>query len=296
MKTIAVVGATGYLGRFVCQSLQEQGYQVRYLVRSGKKLLDTGVHPEHIRQVDVTSPASLRNQLAGIDCVISCLGITRQKDGLRYMDVDFQANANVLDEAVQANVKKFFYVSVFRGDQFRHVALCDAKERFVDYLKASNMKYCVVRPTGFFSDMKDFWYMARNGRAWLFGDGSKRLNPIHGKDLADTIVSRMHHNETELNIGGPRVFTQAEIATLAFESLQKKHRTTMVPDVFRRALLWFGKRFMPESTFGPAEFFLTLLANDMVAPGFGRRTLKAHFDQLCELQQSMHVNPKEAKL
>ncbi len=295
MNTIAVVGATGYLGSFVCQSLQEQGYQVRYLVRSGKKLIDAGISPEHIRQIDVTSPVSLQNQLTDVDCVISCLGITRQKDGLSYMDVDFQANANVLDEAVKAGVSKFIYVSVFRGNQYKNVALCNAKEHFVDYLKHSGMPYCVVRPTGFFSDMKDFWDMAKNGRAYLFGDGSKRLNPIHGKDLAETIVSRMHLGETELNVGGPQAFTQAEIAALAFTSLQQANKITMVPDVFRRAVLWFGKRFMPESTFGPVEFFLTLLAKDMVAPSFGHRTLNVHFDQLSELKQSSVVNPKEEK-
>lgn len=285
MKTIAVVGATGYLGGFVCQSLREQGYQVRYLVRNEKTILEQGVAPQLITVVDVTSRFSLRDQLNGIDCVISCLGITRQKDGLSYMDIDYQANANVLDEALNAGVKQFIYVSVFRGDEFRHVALCAAKERFVDHLRESGMAHCVVRPTGFFSDLADFWHMAKSGRVWLFGDGQKRVNPIHGKDLADAIVnlvSRDHSKiiNAELNIGGPQTFTQADIARMAFKSQLKPNRTTFIPDQIRRVLLSFGKRLLSEASFGPIEFFLTILAHDMVAPAYGHRTLKAHFAQL----------------
>ncbi|MBN3495718.1 SDR family oxidoreductase [Vibrio neptunius] len=280
MNTIAVIGATGYLGTFVCKVLEERGFQTRYLVRSKTKLIEAGVSDKSIRQVNVTSPDSLKGQLEGVDCVISCLGITRQKDGLSYMDVDYQANINVLDEAQKAGVKKFIYVSVFRGNEFRDVALCDAKERFVDYLKKSQMQHCVIRPTGFFSDMQDFLDMARTGRVYLFGSGSQKLNPIHGEDLANFIVDAVKKDESNLNVGGPQVFSHVEIAELAFSSLHQKNKTTHLPDAVRKLALWIGKRFLSESKFGPVEFFLTVLGNDMVAPGFGHQTLESHFNRI----------------
>lgn len=278
--TVAVVGATGYLGQYVCQALTKKGYEVRYLVRNARSLLDKGVSKEHIHEIDVTSAFSLKGQLAGVDTVISCLGITRQKDGLRYMDIDYQGNVNVLDEAKRAGIKKFMYVSVFKGDQFRQVALCNAKERFVDQLKLSGLDFCIVRPTGFFSDMKDIWDMANSGRVYQFGDGRQRLNPIHGKDLADAIVSTMTGEQTELNIGGPESFTMSEIADLAFDSINKKQSITSMPDFVRKIMLWLGKTFLSETKFGSVEFFLTLLGEDMVAPSYGERSLRAHFENL----------------
>ena len=295
MKTVAVVGATGYLGTYVSKSLQERGYQVRYLVRNKQKLVSAGVLPESIRQVDVTKPSTLSNHLDGVDSVISCLGITRQKDGVSYMDIDYQANVNILDEAIKGKVKKFIYVSVFKGNVFRHVALCDAKERFVDYLKQSNIPYCIVRPTGFFSDMKDFWDMANSGRVYLFGDGSKRLNPIHGKDLSEAIVDQIDEDITELDIGGPDVFSHTEIASLAFESQAKKNKITYLPDVVRKIILWVGNRILPQSVFGPAEFFLTLLATDMVAPSYGEKTLQIHFENVTSEETSNVNNLTEAQ-
>lgn len=280
MNTIAVVGATGYLGTFICKVLEKRGFQTRYLVRSKTKLLKAGISAESIRQVDVTSPESLKNQLDGVDCIISCLGITRQKDGLSYLDVDYQANVNVLDEAQKAGVKKFIYVSVFRGNEFRDVALCDAKERFVDYLKKSQMQHCVIRPTGFFSDMEDFLDMARMGRVYLFGKGLQKLNPIHGEDLANFIVDALKSDESNLNVGGPQVFSHLDVAELAFSSLHQKHKKTHLPDMLRKLALWLGKRFLPESKFGPVEFFLTVLGNDMIAPSFGYQTLESHFNHI----------------
>jgi nucleoside-diphosphate-sugar epimerase len=57
-----------------------------------------------------------------------CPGITRQKDGFTYMDVDYQANMNLLEQEKQSGVKRFIYVSVFNGENLRHLKICDAKE------------------------------------------------------------------------------------------------------------------------------------------------------------------------
>ena len=117
--------------------------------------------------------------MQGVDVVISTVGITRQKDGLTYMAVDYRANLNLLNEARKAGVKKFIYVSVLNGEHLTQLKICEAKEKFVNTLMNSGMDYCVIRPNGFFSDMGDFLDMAKQGRVYLFGDGKKKMNPIH---------------------------------------------------------------------------------------------------------------------
>lgn len=52
------------------------------------------------------------------------------------MDVDYQANMNILNEAkLSKTVKKFIYVSAFNGDKIRNVKIMEAKEKFVDEVK-----------------------------------------------------------------------------------------------------------------------------------------------------------------
>ena len=52
-----------------------------------------------------------------IDWVFTSIGITRQVDGLTYMDVDYQGNLNLLNEAEKSKVSSFLYVSAIGGDK-----------------------------------------------------------------------------------------------------------------------------------------------------------------------------------
>ena len=137
---------------------------------------------------EITKPQTLVDICQNINWVFSTIGITRQKEGLTYMDVDYQGNMNLLQEAKKSGVDKFQYISAINGDKLRHLKIFAAKERFVDELKSSGIDYCIMRPNGFFSDMKDFLEMAKKGRVYLFGDGQFKLNPIDGKDLAVVCV------------------------------------------------------------------------------------------------------------
>lgn len=60
--------------------------------------------------VEVTNPASLTGIADGIDTVFSTIGITRQRDGVGYEEVDYGGNLALLREAERAGVKQFVYV------------------------------------------------------------------------------------------------------------------------------------------------------------------------------------------
>ena len=198
---ILLAGATGYLGTFITKELVEKEYDVKIIVRNKEKV-DLQAQNLTILEAQVTQPETLEGVCKNIDVVISTVGITRQKDGLTYMDVDFQSNVNLIDEAKKEGVKKFIYISVLNGEKLRHLKICEAKENLGDYLKSLGMDYCIVRPNGFFSDMKDFLNMAKTGKVYLFGDGKLKLNPIHGKDLAKEVANAIRNDEKEINIGG----------------------------------------------------------------------------------------------
>jgi uncharacterized protein YbjT (DUF2867 family) len=90
MKKVLVAGATGYLGRFVVKAFKAKGYWVRALGRSEAKLAPIKELADELFIGEVTDPGSLDGLCDGIDAVFSSVGITRQKDGLTYNDVDYQ--------------------------------------------------------------------------------------------------------------------------------------------------------------------------------------------------------------
>lgn len=273
MKKIAIAGATGYLGKFLVEQLIESNTEGIALARNTEKL--AAFNSEYLQKVkaEFTQPESLNGLLSEVDTVISTVGITRQKDGLTYMDVDYQANKNLLTEAIKSGVRKFIYISVLNGQNMRQLKICEAKERFVDELKNSGIDYTIIRPTGFFSDMKDFLEMAKKGCVYLFGDGNKKLNPIHGADLAKVCFNAIKANKTELEIGGPEIFSHNQIAEMALHASGKKSKIVHLPDILRKAGIHGVRIFFSQKTYGPVEFFLTAMGFNMVAPKFGTHKL-----------------------
>tara|TARA_Y100001972_G_scaffold128271_2_gene188291 strand:- start:1419 stop:2276 length:858 start_codon:yes stop_codon:yes gene_type:complete len=274
---IIVAGATGYLGSHIIKALQQSDHTFQAIARNQTKLNKLGVGDDQIIEAEVTKPETLAGKLEGADLIISTVGITRQKDGLTYMDVDYQANLNLLHEAKIAGVRKFVYVSAINGQHMRHLKIMAAKEKFVDELKSSGMEYLVVRPNGFFSDMRDFLYMAKKGKVYLFGDGEFKLNPIHGKDLAAFIVENLDSPANDLEVGGPDVLTQNEIGELALKAFFMPTKIVHIPDWVRKMLVGILRTLTSSKFYGPFEFFLTMMAQDNIAPRNGVYRLKTFF-------------------
>ncbi|UXI00198.1 SDR family oxidoreductase [Photobacterium sp. TY1-4] len=284
---VLLAGATGYLGRHLVKQLLNRDYPLLALARDPHRLKALGLTDPQIRIAQVTEPASLTGCCDNIDVVISCVGITRQRDGLGYMDVDFQANLNLLREAEKAGVRRFIYISALNAPNFQTVRLLRAKERFAGQLLTSSIpEPCVIRPNGFFSDMTEFYNMAKQGRVYLFGNGSQQLNPIHGDDLATFCLEAIHTNDRELDIGGPEILSHRQVAEIAFESVQHPEKVTFVPEILRKLLLKMS-RTLPEKYTGTAEFFLTATAQDMIAPAYGERTLAQYFQTLNSVERQL---------
>ncbi len=277
MRKVLVAGATGYLGQFVVRALKANGYWVRALGRSAVKLGPVTETADDIFIGEVTDPDSLTGVCNGIDVVFSAVGITRQKDGLTYNDVDYRGNRNLLEIAEASGVAKFMYVHVLNAEELQHVAMIQAKQAFVDELRRSVMEHVVICPTGFFSDMEEFLSMARSGRVYLFGDGLNRINPIHGADLAEFCVDAIDSGRKQLNVGGPEVFAYREIAELAFDVLGQPRKITCVPKPIISATVGAMRWLTPARVYGPVEFMASVMTMDVVGEPHGQRRLEDYF-------------------
>lgn len=289
MKRVLVAGATGYIGRFVAQAFKRHGHWVRVLARSPDKLGRRGVNlePAIADMVDetfvgeATRPETLAGLCDRVDVVFSSVGITRQRDGVTFMDVDYQGNRNILDRAVESSVERFIFIHVFNAHLFGDLEMVRARGRFVNELRESSIPSSVICPTGYFSDMGEFFRMAQRGTVYLLGDGQARINPIHGADLAEVCVDALNTNPAELAAGGPDTYTHQQIAELAFSVLGKPPRIRRIPIWLVKTILApvrpFSKRI---HTLG--NFMTTVSENDFVAPAIGNHSLRDFFEELAE--------------
>jgi uncharacterized protein YbjT (DUF2867 family) len=125
--------------------------------------------------------------------------------------------------------------------------------------------------------MNTFLDLARRGTVYLFGDGEYRMNPISGSDLARACVEAAGVTRHEIAVGGPDILTHDEIARAAFVALGTPPRIRHVPVRLARRAVWVATRLTPQRVFGPLQFVLAAMTNDMVAPAIGTDRLAEHF-------------------
>ncbi|SDR20570.1 SDR family oxidoreductase [Pseudovibrio sp. Tun.PSC04-5.I4] len=282
MKTVVIAGATGYLGSYLVAHYKQLGWAVRALVRNEASARTKGLDATEFFEGEATKPNSMIGLMEDADLVVSALGITRQKDGLTYRDVDYKANKNLLDLAVENSVPQFAYIHVLNATKLRNVQLVRAKQHFVETLQAAPIKSTVISPSGYFSDLEEFLDMAKSGRVYVFGSGEYRINPIHGADLAAACYEIIDAGQAFAEVGGPVKYTHNELAEIAFKSLNKKAKVTHLPNWISVAAQRAFETFTSVKTYGPIQFFLCVMRMDMIGKSYGKMRLEDHFAHVLE--------------
>ena len=179
---VAVAGATGTIGQAVFKRLQARGYQAIALPRDAHSL-PTGC-------------------AAVISCMASRTGLA--DDAWR---VDHQAQSKLLSLAKGQGVRRFVLLSAICVQRPR-LPFQEAKLAFEAELQASDLPYCIVRPTAFFKSLAGQLKRVLAGKPFLvFGNGQlTRCKPIADDDLADYLIDCVDHPDRAnqiLPIGGP---------------------------------------------------------------------------------------------
>lgn len=285
-ETIVVAGATGYIGRHAVKALDAQGHRVRALVRSRKRAEEPGSfnapslegHVAEWAEVDYFTPSTLMDVCKGANRVVSALGVTRQNAS--PWDIDFLGNLRVLKDAERHELQSFMFVNVLHSRRGTSLTV-RSKSAFAETLSRSRVAGQIINPSGFFSDITDFLRMAQKGFGFTVGDGSARINPIHGADLADFIVDHLHDPAGSWDIGGPDTLSYRELEELTFSIVERKPRIIRVHPGALRPLQWVADRSSPRVS-NLARFFFESLQTDAVGTATGTRRLKDYLESVAE--------------
>lgn len=228
---IVLAGAFGKLGSDILKALVRDGHQVTAIDMVTREIpgLSSGFTA---KKVDVTKPEQLKGICDGADAVITTVGLTKTSATVTNMEIDYQGNLNLLNEAKAAGVKKFAYVSVLKADKAPKVPMLYAKHLLEQELKKSGIPYVIYRPTGYFYDIAHvFGPMIQKGEVTLLGKGDVSANVIDTTDLADYILLHLNDHNVTLDIGGTETYTYEEIARMFFKAAGKE-------PVIKRAPAW----------------------------------------------------------
>lgn len=171
-------------------------------------------------KIDVTVPSSLKGICDGVDIVITTIGLTGASTKFNNYDIDYKGNLNLLNEAIEADVKQFCYISVINAHRGEGIPMVHSKFMMENELKKSGIDYVIYRPTGYFYDIAHvFWPMIKSRSVQLLKTKNEPVaNVIDTADFAQFILRTMNDKNRTYNVGGTETYTYRQIAEMFYNA------------------------------------------------------------------------------
>lgn len=255
---VLLTGAGGFIGSQVLTSLKAAGHNVVACTRSGwlastRSIASAGT----IRSMACdfacdTDPASWLPRLEGIDAVVNCAGILRERGRDRFEQVHVETPLALFRACVTAGVRRVIQVSALgRPEDSEFIA---SKHRGDAKLAQLDLDWVILRPSIVYSPAGSYGgtsllrsMAALPGVIFVPGNGQQRIAPVSAADLSALVV--------QLLVSGAdsrRTFEVVGPETLSLEMYLKTWRRWLgfreprvipVPGSLVAAASWMGEGF-----------------------------------------------------
>lgn len=215
--SIALTGATGFVGQAVLDEAERRGLAIGALTRR-EQAPRAGV-----KWVagDLTNHAALADLVRGSEAVIHVAGLTNAPNPAAFRSANVEGTAAVIAAMKVAKVKRLVFVSSLSAREPRLSAYGASKAEAERLVEASGLDWTIVRPPGVYGprdvDYFEMFRTARRGIIPLPPRGASSI--IHVEDLArllldlvDAPPALVRHRMFEPDDGREGGWAHAELA------------------------------------------------------------------------------------
>lgn len=190
LRTVLLLGATGFIGRRLLDALQHAGYDVICGVRAGTSL-------PQCRSIEVDysrdhRPGDWLPRLAGVDAVINAVGILRETSGASFEALHVATPGAIFRACAEAGVRKIIQISALGADNHAVSRYHLSKKEADDILARLRVPWIIVQPSLVFGEggasATLFTTLAALPLVPVPGDGRQHIQPIHVDDLTDALM------------------------------------------------------------------------------------------------------------
>ena len=224
--TIAVAGANGFTGRFVCAELQRRQRPFVALLRPGSDTSWMDAHQIPFRFADLNHAQQLAAELKG------CHGL------LNVASIGFGAAPSILEACRSAAIKRAVFVSttaIFTQLNAGSKVVRKAAEAAIN---SSDLETTILRPTMIYGTPGDrnMIRLVRWLERWpvlpVFGNGRSLQQPVHVSDVAWAVVQALETPATigrQFNISGAASLTYNDVVRLTAQALGRRVKRFHIP-------------------------------------------------------------------
>ena len=213
---ILVTGGTGSLGSLVVDRLRTTGCEVQALSHSG--------HPGTI-QGDLRTGEGLAQAVTGIDVIIHCASSPTNP-----RQVDVEGTKRLLQAAERAGISHIIYVSIVGVDRNPFYPYYATKLEVEQMIEQASIGWTILRATQFHEFVLQLIQLLDRLPIMMMPKGFL-LQPIQVGEVADRLVELALAAPAERvpDVGGPEIWTAADLAKAYFKAIGRRRRIVEVP-------------------------------------------------------------------
>ncbi|MGD2188101.1 MAG: SDR family NAD(P)-dependent oxidoreductase, partial [Desulfobacterales bacterium] len=193
--TIALTGATGFIGSAVARQLVATGYKIQALTRTTSDR--SRLSGFNVRWVEgaLEDLDSLRRLVCGVDVVVHCAGAVRGATQDHFNRINVDGVARLMHAAAEQHpLPRFLFISSLAARE-PDVSLYAASKRKAEAViteNAGRMSWIVFRPPAVYGPgeremLPLIRWMAR-GIAFVLGYGNARFSMLYVDDLVEAVL------------------------------------------------------------------------------------------------------------
>ena len=189
--TVALTGATGFLGKHAIACFLNAGFHVRALARRAQ---DEREGVTWVRG-DLDDIDALTELATGSDTFVHIAALTKALSRDIFFDVNVGGTKNVLRAAADAGVSRFIHVSSLsaREPQLSDYGASKAASELLLTARDWPFSWTIVRPPAIYGPGdKEILKLLKATRIGLLpapGSSTNRFSMIHGQDMAEALVA-----------------------------------------------------------------------------------------------------------
>ncbi len=223
IDTVAITGATGFVGTALTRRLVATGRKIRALIRpASTHKRPAGIEVEWIGG-DLEDAASLGRLLDGADAVVHCAGTVRGATRAQFNRVNVDGTARLLNLAIDRHPKPHFLLISSLAAREPHLSPYAASKRAGEVVlveKSDKLFWTVFRPSAIYGpgdrELMPVFRCMKKGVAPILGSGNNRFSLLYVEDLAEAIVQWLNRKDNpagtyELHDGQPGGYSWRDV-------------------------------------------------------------------------------------
>jgi len=240
-STIAIIGATGFIGRRIVEVLAEEGARIKVLARNpdrAKFLKPMGsVGQISVFPGDALDEKALAGVMSGADAVVNTIGILAENGRQSFSALQAELPGRIGRLAAELSLGRVVHLSAIGADPSSHIRYAASKGQGEENLHKAFPRATILRPSLVFGEGDGFFNRFARMAVLspglpVIGGGNNLVQPVFVGDVAGAVRAALATDITAgqiYELGGPEQMTFRDTMAYILKEIHRRRALIPVP-------------------------------------------------------------------